>query len=229
MKQLGFDFLYNNDRYNANNFIVFDSNEEAYYFLNKNKDEENILKHQLIFLSGEKKCGKTHLGMIWKQKHNAKNINFEELFKLDLNDFISKVNNTIEQFDYYLLDNLKENFNEEKLFYLLNTILNNNSSILIISEFNIFKKTIKLKDLKSRIHSGINLKIKHLSKNIKNMFIIKLFSDRLIYVNGDVLKYLVKKLDTNYLNIYNFVTTIDNTLVEDGNKLNLKFIKDLLK
>lgn len=228
MKQLGFGFL-SEDNYNINNFIVFDSNIEAYYFLNKNKEDENILDNQLIFLSGEEKCGKTHLGYIWKQKHNAKTLNYNNLFSLNMDNFIQQINNIIEKFDYYLLDDLPNDFCEEKLFYLLNMILNNSSAILIISCQNILKRKIQLKDLKSRINSGINLKIKKISKNIKTMFIVKLFSDKQICTNGEILKYLTKKLDNNYKSIFDSIEFINENLIDAKTKLTLKFVKELIK
>lgn len=227
MQQLGFGFL-DEDNYNINNFIVFNENKEAYYFLNKNKEDENILNHQIIFLSGERKCGKTHLGQIWKQKHNAKNINYKS-FELNLDDFMEHIGNNIEKFDYYLLDNLNDKVDENKLFYLLNTILNNNSAILIISEFNILKSKLKLKDLKSRINSAVHLKIKKLSKEIKTMLIIKLFADKQISVNGEVLKYLTKKLTTNYEYINNYINKISNEILENKKRITLNYIKEILK
>lgn len=228
MKQLGFEFLNEND-YNINNFIVFESNEEAYYFLNKDKYDENILTNQLIFLYGEKKCGKTHLSMIWKQKHNAKRIDYNELFSLSIDDFIKRINDTIEKFDYYLIDGVGKDINEEKFFYLLNYIINNNSAILIISEYNFFKKKFHLKDLKSRINSGVNLRIKKLQKNIKTMFIVKLFSDKQIAPNGEILKYLTKKLETKYETIFNFVNDINVELNNKKQRLTLKLVKEFLQ
>ncbi len=228
MRQLGFDFL-NEDNYNINNFIPFNENEEAFYFLNRSKEDENILEeHQVIFLSGGRKCGKTHLGQIWKQKHNAKNINYNEIFKLEFEDFINYIGTNIEKYDYYLLDNLDKNFNENKLFHLINTVLNNNSSILIISNFNILRKKIKIKDLKSRINSAVHLKIKKLSKEIKTMLIIKLLADNQISLNGDILKYLTKKLKTDYEFIYNFIDLLVDKITENGRKINLVSVKELV-
>ncbi len=228
MRQLGFDFL-NEDNYNINNFIPFGENEEAFYFLNRSKEDENILEHQIIFLTGGRKCGKTHLGQIWKQKHNAKNINYEEIFKLELDDFINYIGNNIEKYDYYLLDNLDENFDENKLFHLINNVLNNNSNILIISNFNILNKKFKIKDLKSRVNSAIHLKIKKLSKEIKTMLIIKLLADNQISLNGEILKYLTKKLKTDYEYIYNFIDKLVDKITENGGKINLISVKELVE
>lgn len=227
MRQLGFDFL-NEDNYNINNFIPFSENKEAFYFLNRSKEDENFLEHQVIFLTGGRKCGKTHLGQIWKQKHNAKNINYNEIFKLNTDDFVHYIGVNIEKYDYYLLDNLDKNFDEDKMFYLINTVLNNSSDILIISNFNILKKRFKIKDLKSRVNSAIHLKIKKLSKEIKTMLIIKLLADNQISLSGDILKYLTKKLKTDYEVVYNFVDMLVDKIGENGGKVNLNFVKKLI-
>lgn len=216
MKQLLFDFFVN-DCYNLDNFIVNDSNSEAYDFLNNNEN------HQIVFLNGEEKSGKTYLTTIWKQKYNAKNININELNSLDFDDYIKKINELIEQFDYYIVDELDNNFNEEKLFYFLNLILNNNSFVLITSKFNIFKKKIHLKDLISRIKSAANLSIKKFPKKTKQIFIVKLLTDKGLSVTDDVVKYLCKKLPNNYKIICN---TIDNIAAKKV--INVKEIKALV-
>ena len=222
MKQLEFDFFENIDCYNINNFIINSSNFNAYNYLT-NPDN----KDHFIFLSGEDKSGKTYLSLIWKQLVNARNIDFNTLNSLSFDDFIESINSIIEPFDYYILDDLPSNFNEEKLFYILNTILNNNSIILITSNFNIFKKKILLKDLQSRVKSGINLKIGKFCKETKYIYIAKLLSDNKLFLNEDIMKYLVRKLPNNYKDLYFKVEEIVD--FSSSNKITLQNIKQLFK
>ena len=222
MKQLEFDFFENIDCYNINNFIINSSNFNAYNYLT-NLDN----KDHFIFLSGEDKSGKTYLSLIWKQLVNARNIDFNTLNSLSFDDFIESINSIIEPFDYYILDDLPSNFNEEKLFYILNSILNNNSIILITSNFNIFKKKILLKDLQSRVKSGINLKIGKFCKETKYIYIAKLLSDNKLFLNEDIMKYLVRKLPNNYKDLYFKVEKIVD--FSSSNKITLQNIKQLFK
>ena len=216
MKQLFFDF-FANDCYNINNFIVNDSNRDAYNFLMEDTN------HQIVFLSGEEKSGKTYLSTIWKQKYNAKNINFNDLNTLNFDEYIKKINSLIEMFDYYVIDELNENFDEEKLLYLLNLVINSSSFLLIITRFNITKKKVHLKDLSSRIKSSTTLTIKKFCKKTKNIFIIKLLNDKGYALGDDIINYLTKKLPNNYKDIYLLIENILN------NKLTLKEIKKILK
>lgn len=222
MKQLEFDFFDNIDCYNINNFIINSSNFNAYNYLT-NLDN----KDHFIFLSGEDKSGKTYLSLIWKQLVNARNIDFNTLNSLSFDDFIESINSIIEPFDYYILDDLPFNFNEEKLFYILNSILNNNSIILITSNFNIFKKKILLKDLQSRVKSGINLKIGKFCKETKYIYIAKLLSDNKLFLNEDIMKYLVRKLPNNYKDLYFKVKEIVD--FSSSNKITLQNVKQLFK
>ncbi len=222
MKQLEFDFFENIDCYNINNFIINSSNFNAYNYLT-NLDN----KDHFIFLSGEDKSGKTYLSLIWKQLVNARNIDFNTLNSLSFDDFIESINSIIEPFDYYILDDLPSNFNEEKLFYILNSILNNNSIILISSNFNIFKKKILLKDLQSRVKSGINLKIGKFCKETKYIYIAKLLSDNKLFLSEDIMKYLVRKLPNNYKDLYFKVEEIVD--LSSSNKITLQNIKQLFK
>ena len=215
MKQLFFDF-FATDVYNMDNFIVNNSNIEAYNFLSNDES------HQLVFLNGEEKSGKTYLSTLWKQRYNAKNINFDKLNLLDFDEYITKINNLVETFDYYIIDELEENFDEEKLFYLLNLIINSSSFVLIISKFNIFKKKVLLKDLSSRIKSGVNLSIKKFCKKTKRIFIVKLLLDRGLSLSDDVVNYLEKKLPNNYKAICLFIDNMPTS------KINLKEIKKYL-
>lgn len=223
--QLSFEFL-TNTNYSIDNFIVFNENIEAFYYLNSDNEDENIAYNQIVFLSGEKKCGKTHLALIWKQNHNAKVIDINSISNLEFDIFIKEIGSLIDEFDYYLIDNFPEKIDEDKFFYLLNTILLNNSKVLIVCEKDISKKEFKFPDLKSRINAAMHLRIKNLSKDIKPMLINKLFADKQIFINGRILEYLNNELTTNYNLIYNCINIICKEF--NGSKLNLNILKNFL-
>ena len=223
-RQMNFDFIVD-VKYSIGNFIVFNENIDAFCYLNKEFDD-GTPENPIVFLSGEKKCGKTHLGQIWKQKHNAKNLNIYEYYKADFDDFIVKLNDLIDSFDYYLCDDFPADIDEDKFLFLLNTIITNNSNVLIISDCDFRNKIIKLKDLKSRIDAATHLKIDALSKDIKPMLINKLFADRQVFIDGSVLKYLNENLPTNYGSIFNFVENIFKNLNSGKRMLNIGFVKE---
>ena len=136
---------------------------------------------------------------------------------LIVSDFISESGKRVVNVE------LNENFDEEKLLYLLNLVINSSSFLLIITRFNITKKKVHLKDLSSRIKSSTTLTIKKFCKKTKNIFIIKLLNDKGYALGDDIINYLTKKLPNNYKDIYLLIENILN------NKLTLKEIKKILK
>ncbi|MDR1495148.1 MAG: hypothetical protein LBI29_03920, partial [Rickettsiales bacterium] len=205
-QQMTFDFLVE-ENYSTGNFIVFGGNIEAFCTLNRAKeDTDDGLDNQITFLSGEEKCGKTHLGQIWKHNHNANTLDLSELQGLKFEEFIQKIGNVIEKFEYYLVDNFPRNIEDDKFFYLLNTLMINNSSVLIVSGEDLGRRHSKIKDLESRLRGGTILKIGKLTSDAKPMLINKLFADKQIYVRGDVLKYLNGKLGASYRDVFNGVS-----------------------
>jgi chromosomal replication initiation ATPase DnaA len=223
MKEMEFNF-FEKDEYNASNFIIYNENIEAFYYLNQ--DLENV-NYSAIFLTGAKKSGKTYISKIWKQKHNAKYIDYNILELESFEKFVDEVANKVEVFDCYLIDDFGINFKEDRLLFLLNYVAEKHSKLLIVSDFEFNKVKIKLKDLKSRINSSIFLKIKKLPKEIKPMFILKLFNDKKIPIPSGVLKFLLQKLPNDYEKICDFVRIICCNVRENGEKLTLEYVKKL--
>ncbi|MDR1425864.1 MAG: hypothetical protein LBI70_02630 [Rickettsiales bacterium] len=226
-EQMSFNFP-QEENYSANNFIVFSGNLEAFCLLNQARDDSEALGNQIIFLHGEEKSGKTHLGQIWRHNHGAINMDLQELVKLDFEEFVPKIGSIIEKLEYYLFDNFPSDIEEDKFFYLINTVITNGSSALFITRDSIPKKHRTMKDLESRIRGGIDIRIGKLSSDAKPMLINKLFADRQIFLGGDLLKYLNTKLGTNYREIYDHINRIVLEVSNGGQRLTISFLKTIL-
>ena len=221
MEQLEFEFLKDTENYSLDNFILFSSNDEAFCFLNNNK---NIVG--LIFLIGEKKSGKTYLANIWKNNVNAKFIDYKSMLKLNNEEFNSFLINKIENYENYIIDDINLNkFDEMKFFHLLNIINLKKCNLLVTTTQNVNKHKFELKDLKSRINSSIKLKIGKLTEEIKYIFFLKLFSDKQIILKPKTAKYIFKYSPNNYEGIYNFVNKVINIAKNKKNKISIQFFK----
>lgn len=262
--QLSFNFPRSND-YSFENFIVFDSNNEAFNYLLGdvlNADEEKTTALGLIiFLRGEQKSGKTHLAQLWKQKNNAKILPVDQLFCLKFEQFTNEINNLIEPLDYYLVDDFRvlnkhitaeaiaegekieesleesiisstfEKDWENKLFHMLNLILQRRSSILLTVEREVMKyltKNTQMVDLRSRIRAAVQLSIGSLRKDAKLPLLNKLLTDCQLNIDSSALKYLVKKLPTNYATLVNFVAKIRDYSLSTGRRIGLNVLKSLM-
>jgi chromosomal replication initiation ATPase DnaA len=224
MREFEFDFFDKNE-YVAESFIVHSGNFEAFCCLNQEIEE---FKCPLVFLSGAKKSGKTYMATLWKQKYNAKIIDNSTSEDGDFETFVENISKKIEFFDYYLIDNFKDNFDEQRLLFLINCVFEKHSSLLIVSNFNFADVKIKIKDLKSRVKASIFLKIGKLPEEMRAMFLLKLLNDRKIFISSSILKFLMGKLPNNYEIIYNLIGKIEMIQRESGGKLTLDVVKAIM-
>ena len=119
-------------------FFVSKSNSLAHKVL-----LNTIKPEKYLYLKGPNKSGKTHLSQLWKHANKA------TLF--DYNDY----NKIINQNNNILIDNLNLNlnFNEEKLFHLINHCYNCDLKILITSNISLDEYNFFIADLLSRLKS----------------------------------------------------------------------------
>ena len=75
MNQEYFKFNFNKN-YSSEDFFISNSNKNAFEKIIKTE----ILKH--IILKGPAKSGKTHLGLLWKNKNNAHGKLYQSVFFL---------------------------------------------------------------------------------------------------------------------------------------------------
>ena len=177
------------------NYIISDSNQLAYKTLIENPD--NL---KFIFLFGPKKSGKSHISHIWSKINSSKkiilkNIEIENIIKIRNNIFIDDVFN---------------NLDEKKLFYLINHIQQINVKLLLTSNILHNKYQFFSKDLSSRIKSFHLTKINLPDDFLITNLLLKLFKDRQINIkNDDVINYICKRIERSFDNVFSFVDKLD--------------------
>lgn len=227
MQQLTFNFLTEKETYNFEDFLVFNSNLEAYTILIDN--ENNECNKEIILLYGPEKSGKTYLANLWKIKKNAKFLNYNSFKNLSDENFNEKLLGIIENYDYYIIDDFDyKTINEKKLFHLINIIYSTHSKLLLISNKDISTYIFSIKDLKSRINSCIKLKIKELSNEDKKIFIIRLLASKKLILSKQTINYIEKISPDTYKKIYDFIEKIDSKAKQENKKITIPFIKRCL-
>ena len=87
----------------------------------------------------------------------------------------------------------------------------------------------KLKDLKSRAKSFVNLGIELPTDDLLRVIISKYFSDKQINVEKKHIDYIIKRIDRSYEKISQFILTLDKYSLKKGSPFGLKLIKEVLK
>ncbi len=127
-----------------------------------------------------------------------------------------------------IIDEYQNNV-EEKLFYsVLNQCLLSNKYIIINSVKPIQSFEIKLKDLKSRFDTFINIGINLPTDELIKVIISKNFSDKQVKIDTKLLEYILKNIDRSYEGIFDLIDKLDNLSLSTGKSININLIKKVL-
>ncbi len=202
-------------------YIIADSNNFAFDLIVK------ILKGETDFglISGPPYSGKTHLSKILiKNARNYKTLYFDR----DYQNILDR----LETSDILILENIdkvKHNKSEQDLFHIINFSKENNKKLLMTSRKPISEIDLNLEDLKSRLNSILEAKIKEPDDQLMKLILIKILNDKQLKINPNVIDFLVSRLERSYESINLFIEKIDNFSLEKSKKITIPLISDLLK
>lgn len=191
-------------------FFVANCNQEAVNFIDHFR-EMNVFAG-LIY--GEQGCGKTHLTHLFSEKGKTFFITEGQ------NDYIDS------DAELYVFE-LEQNFDEEFLFHVLNTVFQKKAFVLLTAEHNQFD--FKLNDLKTRFNSIPQIKILMPTKQVMDAVLIKQFTDRQWVVEPKVISYLLKNMDRSFTVLEHVVQKIDEIVCETKGKVSIALVKKVLE
>tara|TARA_B100000035_G_C20834865_1_gene480327 strand:+ start:35 stop:697 length:663 start_codon:yes stop_codon:yes gene_type:complete len=199
-------------------FYVSKSNFEPYLLINKwPKWEKNFLN-----ISGEKFSGKSHLVNIFIKKFDGIKVSANELD----NNFLLK----LKSFKNIILEDLREKNIDERIFYsLLNIVENEKKYLITTSNLPIFNLRFDLDDLNSRAKNFIVTSIKNPDDDLIFAIILKNLSDRQILIDKKLIDYIIKRIDRTYGKISDFIYKIDQISLKEKKPIDFKLIKQVLE
>ena len=208
IKQKSFNYKFNDNNENEHNFFVNKTNFYAFNALINNDTK-------LSFLYGPKKSGKSYLSKIWLKKNNA--IQYHNNYEL-----------LLDQKNNVLIDNLIF-YDEEKIFYIVNNCILNNSKVLITSDNKINEINFEFKDLSSRLKTFSNLEINQPNDEMLLAILTKLLVERqFIIKSNEIFEYIIRRVDRTYQGINDIVKKLDILSLEKKRQLTIPLIKEIL-
>ena len=219
-KQLYFE-MPNKSALGIEDYMITDSNNFAFDLIIK------MVKGEINFglISGPPYSGKTHLSKILVKN----TINYKSLYiDRDYQNILDK----FESSDILILENIdkvKYDKSEQDLFHIINFSKENNKKLLMTSRKPISEIDLNLKDLKSRLNSILEAKIKEPDDQLMKLILIKILNDKQLKINPNVIDFLVSRLERSYESINLFIEKIDKFSLEKSKKITIPLISDLLK
>ena len=202
--------------FNDDDFFTSKANKHILSFMNLWPKWEK----KFVNISGEKFSGKSHLVNIFMKKFNG--------IKFDVSEINNNSLKEIKIHQNVIIENIDKNI-DEKLFYTLINIIDQDNKYLIITSLNsIVDINFQLADLKSRTKNFILQRIEKPDDELIFALIIKNLSDRQIFLDKKLVNYIIKRIDRSYSKIFEFIYKIDEMSLKKKKSINLKIIKDVL-
>ena len=216
MNQLIFKFPFKT-KYYEQDFYVSSNNFSAYKLIESWPNWPG----NWLNIFGAKGSGKTHLSTILEKK--IKKTKLIEAKNID-DKIIEELNNL----DCLIIDNYKNNIDENLFYSILNQSKLLDSYIVINSIPSIQDLNFNLKDLRSRINSFIFIGIELPTDDLLQVIIAKSFSDMHINLNPKISEYIIKNVERSYDKMFKFLKDIDELSLSTGKSLNINLIKKAL-
>tara|TARA_Y100000741_G_scaffold47952_1_gene33003 strand:+ start:122 stop:778 length:657 start_codon:yes stop_codon:yes gene_type:complete len=216
MSQLTFKFPFKT-KYYEQDYYVSSNNFSAYRLVESWPNWPG----KWVNIFGPKGCGKTHLSNIFIKKIKAYYIeakNFKDY------DIIANV----EKQECLIIDNFKNNINENEFYSILNFLKQSNKYVIINSLVSIKNENIKLEDLKSRLNSFTDIGIELPTDDLLRVIISKYFSDKQIEITPKISEYIIKNIERSYEKVFEFIKEIDDLSLSSGKSININLIKKVL-
>ena len=202
-------------------FIVSAANETVYSFLEQwpNWGEHRFAR--ILYMYGPEGCGKTHLAHLWQQQSDAKFID-KTLFATDEETVFLPA-------AHYVLDDVEALLqNEEALLHFLNTILENNSFLLITARSPASQLTLSLADLASRMRALPSLSVTSPDDALLHAILVKHFSDRQLRIEPEVVHYLLSRVERSFSAVKSLVEYIDSHALAEKRNITIPFVRSLI-
>ena len=186
-----------------------------------------------LFIWGEPGGGKSHL--LNSCYRLAEEENLKPWF-ISLSDFASvsgseEMLTDLVEYDLYLIDGLDyvEGLDswEEKLFQLCNVSRDNNKSIIISAIKPPTSLNIGLRDLLTRLMSGLTYQVLPLGEEQKITALQERAKDRGFEISEEAVKYILNRYRRETGNLFNILDQLDQASLEQKRLITIPFLRSL--
>ncbi len=164
-----------------------------------------------MIVAGPPGSGKSHLASIWAAKAGATRIAAGEL---------STASSALAAGKNVLIDGIGDTaFDETALFHLINAVRQDGGSLLVMTRMWPSSWKVALPDLLSRVKSAPTIEIAEPDDSLLSGVIIKLFADRQLMVDPNVVSYLVSRIERSLATAQSVVERLDKAALESKSRI----------
>ncbi|MGD0635242.1 MAG: DnaA/Hda family protein [Beijerinckiaceae bacterium] len=204
-RQLTFD-LTRAPAFEAEDFLVSSSNEEAFGLI----DLWPEWPAPMLILTGPAGSGKSHLAAIWARRAQARILRPDEVLEPE----------TLARDAAVLIEDCdRPRWPEAALFHLINLLKETGGSLLLTARQKPDLWGIATPDLLSRLRLAPTASIGEPDSALIRAVLVKLFTDRQIRIEEDVIAYAALHLDQSLEEAARFVQAVDEAALSAGRRI----------
>jgi len=183
-------------------------------------------RNPTTILIGAAGSGKSHMAHLWAQRAAAKSFTPNQL---------DRAVKHLESGGPILVEDIMPGlFDETALFHLINGVMQARltmpkASLLLTSRLPPIEWQLSLADLASRLRAAQLVEISQADDSLLIAVVTKLFADRQLLVEPQLIRYSVSRMERSLEAAVNFVAEIDRLALEKKSKINRQLILHLLE
>jgi len=198
-------------------FLLANCNKEAVAWIDRWPDWPG----PGLALYGPEGCGKTHLANVFAEKTGAVFVSGNALTELDPHAVL-KGNKAL------VVDEADRVPNGQTLFHLINTLREESGSLLLTSREAPARWGVDLPDLASRLNAFPAVEIGSPDDFLMEAVLVKLFSDRQLQVELDVIKYLLVRMERSFAAARATVADLDARSLASRRNITVPLVRSAL-
>lgn len=204
-RQLVFD-LARDPSYDRDEFLVSSSNESAYATI----DRWPAWPSRVLLLVGSPGSGKSHLAAIWAATSDARIVTANHV--AISSEWDGPVVALVEDWD-------RVTYDQASLFHLVNMVGETNGWLMMTSRSVPTTSNITIPDLLSRLRLATVIEVHRPDAELIKSVIIKLFADRQIRIDEEVVNYTALHCERSIDAISGFVAAVDQDALASGRRI----------
>ncbi len=204
--------------YGREDLLVAPCNSDAVAWI----DRWPIWPAGMLAIYGPPGCGKTHLTQVWREVTNAQLVEPSSLERLTRDVQLSE--NTAE----FILEIDETSIVERDLLHFLNTITDQQRTILITGRNPPARWPVELPDLRSRLRAVSAVGVSAPDENTLRAVLVKLFSDRQLQVGEELIEFLCARIERTFDSARKTVVALDTAAMLAQKRIGIPLAREVL-
>lgn len=197
-------------------YLVAPCNQDAVAWLDRWPDWPG----PALALHGPAACGKTHLAHIWMNRSGAQLLSAGELSELALDRVMAQGHNVI-------VDDAGSGIDERALLHLYNMIGEAGGNLLLAGRMPPSRWMVGLADLRSRLNAAPAVAIGRPDDALIGAVLVKLFGDRQLPVDGEVLAYVLARMERSFAAARSLVAALDRAALAAHRRITIPLAREV--